>query len=157
MLSKAHFPKTCLEGTDSQPTNPSMSLSPERRARLQRLSVGLLHGCTSQGPGVMAVGTAPQDHPGSQPQLWRHQQGSMRTTGIVQQKTQECPHPNKRMSQLSHQASCARPPGHPGDGAPSQPMPWAREEGREAGGPARHHTASTRGKQASWIPGGRLL
>lgn len=120
---------------DSQPTDPSISISLERRARL---SAGLLHSYTSQGPGVMAVGTASQDHLGTaleKPER-QHEDNGNRTA-----KIQECPHPNKRPSSApGARASSPTKPAMPilldtpGEGAPSQPMPWAWEEGRAATG-----------------------
>lgn len=127
--------------------NPSTSINPEGKARPERLSAALLHGWRNNRT-IWA-------------QLWRQQQGSMKTRGIKQQKHKRCSHLNKRMNQLVtwSQSSCPCEPAMPTfldvpvDRAPSQPMPWAWEEGREAEGPGRHHTSATGGKEATWILG----
>lgn len=63
VLSKAHFPKTCLEGMDSQPTTCSMFISPEGKARPERVSAALLHGWRVQNQESRLEGQ--QDHLGT--------------------------------------------------------------------------------------------
>lgn len=111
-----------------------MSISPDGKARPEKVSAAFLHGCASPGPGVMAGETtgASGHSSGDCSKAARKQEES-------NSKNRRCCHLNKRINLLvtRSQSICACEPamptflGIPVDRAPFQPMPQAWEEGKE--------------------------